>query len=98
MATKSALHFKQGFADLSNDIIIYTDTDEWEMWNERNDPVLHVELRRWADCCLLAPLDANTMGKIANGLCDNLLTCVVRCWDLKVKCCLFEIPWMRCHL
>lgn len=29
---------------------------------------------------LIAPLDANTLAKIANGLCDNLLTCVVRAW------------------
>lgn len=29
----------------------------------------------------MAPLSANTLAKIANGLCDNLLTCVVRAWD-----------------
>lgn len=32
---------------------------------------------------VIAPLDANTMAKIANGLCDNLLTCTVRAWDMK---------------
>lgn len=32
---------------------------------------------------IIAPLDANTMAKLANGLCDNLLTCTVRAWDLK---------------
>ena len=31
----------------------------------------------------LAPLDANTLAKIANGQCDNLLTCVCRAWDFK---------------
>ncbi|XP_074863461.1 phosphopantothenoylcysteine decarboxylase isoform X4 [Carettochelys insculpta] len=31
---------------------------------------------------LVAPLDANTLAKIANGICDNLLTCVIRAWDL----------------
>ncbi|KAL1780967.1 phosphopantothenoylcysteine decarboxylase isoform X1 [Sigmodon hispidus] len=30
----------------------------------------------------MAPLDANTLGKVANGICDNLLTCVIRAWDL----------------
>ena len=29
----------------------------------------------------LAPLDANTLAKLANGLCDNLLTCICRAWD-----------------
>ena len=30
---------------------------------------------------MIAPIDANTLGKMANGLCDNLLTCVLRAWD-----------------
>ncbi|CAO3665087.1 unnamed protein product [Umbelopsis ramanniana] len=30
---------------------------------------------------VLAPLDANTLAKVATGLCDNLLTCVLRAWD-----------------
>ena len=42
------------------------------------DPVMHIELRRWADCLVIAPLSANTLAKAAQGLCDNLLTCVVR--------------------
>uniref|UniRef100_A0A3B5AWA8 Phosphopantothenoylcysteine decarboxylase n=1 Tax=Stegastes partitus TaxID=144197 RepID=A0A3B5AWA8_9TELE len=51
------------------------------LWTKRSDPVLHIELRRWADLLVIAPLDANTLGKIASGICDNLLTCVVRAWD-----------------
>ena len=39
--------------------------------------MLHIELRRWADCLVIAPLSANTLAKCAQGLCDNLLTCVV---------------------
>lgn len=42
---------------------------------------MHIELRKWADCLLIAPLSANTMAKISNGLCDNLLTNVARAWD-----------------
>ncbi|XP_012583954.1 PREDICTED: phosphopantothenoylcysteine decarboxylase isoform X2 [Condylura cristata] len=52
------------------------------MWRCRSDPVLHIDLRRWADLMLVAPLDANTLGKVASGICDNLLTCVIRAWDL----------------
>lgn len=37
------------------------------------DPVLHIELTKWADMFLIAPLDANTLGKAASGICDNLL-------------------------
>lgn len=43
------------------------------MWTKRSDPVLHIELRRWADLLVIAPLDANTLGKISSGICDNLL-------------------------
>lgn len=33
----------------------------------------HVQLGRWADVMLLAPLSCNTLSKMANGACDNLL-------------------------
>lgn len=43
------------------------------MWKTIQDPVLHIELRRWADILVIAPLDCNTLAKISNGICDNLL-------------------------
>lgn len=42
------------------------DADEWAAWRGRGDPVLHIELGRWADVLVVAPLDANTMAKMAN--------------------------------
>jgi phosphopantothenoylcysteine decarboxylase / phosphopantothenate---cysteine ligase len=36
----------------------------------------HVALGRWADVMLIAPLSCNTLAKMANGLCDNLLLAV----------------------
>lgn len=36
----------------------------------------HVMLGRWADLMIVAPASMNTIGKMANGLCDNLLTAV----------------------
>ncbi len=33
----------------------------------------HVELGRWADVFLIAPLSCNTLAKMAHGICDNLL-------------------------
>jgi Flavoprotein len=43
------------------------------------DPILHIELRRWADVVLIAPCSANTLAKIANGMCDNLVVSVRLC-------------------
>jgi phosphopantothenoylcysteine decarboxylase len=58
------------------------DEDEWPGQRyKRGDDVLHIELRRWAELFLVAPLDANTLAKMATGLCDNCLTCVWRAWD-----------------
>src|SRR5690242_16291576 len=42
----------------------------------------HVELGLWADYMLIAPLSANTLAKMAGGLCDNLLNAVY----LSAKC------------
>ena len=69
-----------------NPALVTTDADEWPGRDageryQRGDAVRHIELRRWADVLLVAPLDANTMGKFANGICDNCLTCVWRAWD-----------------
>uniref|UniRef100_A0A0M3IM90 Flavoprotein domain-containing protein n=1 Tax=Ascaris lumbricoides TaxID=6252 RepID=A0A0M3IM90_ASCLU len=63
------------------DQIIYQDEDEWDLWKKQGDPLLHLELCNWADTMLIAPLSANSMAKLANGFCDNLLTSVVRAWD-----------------
>jgi phosphopantothenoylcysteine decarboxylase len=65
---------------------VTVDADEWPGRDagrryQRDDPVLHIELRRWAELFLIAPLDANTLAKLANGLADNCLTCVWRAWD-----------------
>ncbi|WP_316787291.1 bifunctional phosphopantothenoylcysteine decarboxylase/phosphopantothenate--cysteine ligase CoaBC [Pedobacter frigiditerrae] len=50
----------------------------------------HVELGLWADYMIIAPASANTIGKMANGLCDNLLTAVY----LSAKCPVYFAPAM----
>ncbi|EDO45763.1 predicted protein [Nematostella vectensis] len=80
VATENSMHF---FNIDDIPIKVYRDQDEWQTWSSLSDPVLHIELRRWADMMVIAPLDANTMAKLANGICDNLLTCIVRAWDTK---------------
>lgn len=92
VATKPSLHFIDK-ASLPEDVILYTDEEEWSTWKKIGDSVLHIELRRWADIMVIAPLSANTLGKIAGGLCDNLLTCIVRAWDYNKP--LFVAPAMN---
>jgi phosphopantothenoylcysteine decarboxylase len=84
IATEPSLYFFDP-ASLPPGALI-RDIDEWPRRQQheryqRDDPVLHIELRRWADVLLIAPLDANTLAKLACGLCDNCLTCVWRAWD-----------------
>ena len=55
--------------------------EEWGEWDRLGDPVLHIELRDWADALLIAPLSAHTLAKLSHGLCDDTLSCVARAWD-----------------
>ena len=50
---------------------LFTDTREVE----------HIELTKWADVMLVAPATANVIGKIANGVCDDLLTTTIMALD-----------------
>jgi phosphopantothenoylcysteine decarboxylase/phosphopantothenate--cysteine ligase len=50
----------------------------------------HVELGLWADLLLVAPASANTIAKMANGICDNLLTAVY----LSARCPVWVAPAM----
>lgn len=58
------------FAALSRQPV-HTDADFWSAGQGRP---LHIELGEWADVYVLSPLTANTLGKLAHGLADNLLT------------------------
>jgi phosphopantothenoylcysteine decarboxylase/phosphopantothenate--cysteine ligase len=62
----------------------YDQEEENEKWNN------HVDLALWADIFLIAPTTANTLSKMANGLCDNLLLAVY----LSAKCKVYFAPAM----
>jgi phosphopantothenoylcysteine decarboxylase/phosphopantothenate--cysteine ligase len=62
----------------------YSKEDENELWNN------HVELGLWADYMLIAPATANTLSKMANGTCDNLLLATY----LSSKCPVYFAPAM----
>ncbi len=61
-----------------------SDDDENAVWNN------HVELGLWADLMIVAPATANTLSKMANGTCDNLLLAVY----LSAKCPVYFAPTM----
>ena len=89
--TKSAEAFLQGqskeqpilesLRTVENIDGIYYDQDEWSKPWVRGDKILHIELRRWAHAMLVAPLSANSMAKMVNGISDGLLLSAIRAWD-----------------
>ena len=74
-------------ATLSKNAVLSSFVDEESgtvSWNN------HVELGLWADIMLIAPATANTLSKMANGSCDNLLTATY----LSAKCPVYFAPAM----
>lgn len=57
---------------------------------ENGDWNSHVDLGMWADLYLIAPASANTIGKMANGIADNLLLTTY----LSAKCPVLVAPAM----
>jgi phosphopantothenoylcysteine decarboxylase len=64
IVTEHARHFYAP-EDIPIDVPVYYDLDEWTTWSKRGDPVLHIELAKWADVFIISPLDANTLAKLA---------------------------------
>jgi phosphopantothenoylcysteine decarboxylase / phosphopantothenate---cysteine ligase len=63
---------------------VYSDVRSESGWNN------HVELGLWADALVIAPATANTLAKLANGLCDNIIGAVF----LSARCPVFVAPAM----
>lgn len=63
---------------------VYTDVSSEDGWHN------HVELGLWADVMLIAPATANTLAKMANGHCDNMLLAAY----LSSRCPVFFAPAM----
>lgn len=62
-----------------------------------SDNTQHISLCSWADAFIIAPLSANTLSKIANGICDNLLSSVF-CAYLGEKKPIILAPAMNCGM
>lgn len=69
---------------LSKNPVITFFAKEHGEWNN------HVELGLWADLFVIAPASANTLGKMANGICDNFL---LACY-FSAKCPVYFAPAM----
>ena len=63
---------------------VHTDVIDEDSWNN------HVDMGLWADLMLIAPCTANTLAKMANGICDNIVNAVY----LSAKCPVFFAPAM----
>lgn len=68
------------FQQLSGNKIIRSDMFQSpEVWD-----LAHISLAKKADLVLIVPATANIIGKIANGICDDMLTCTVCATKAKV--------------
>lgn len=85
LMTPAAARFVQPltFATLSKRPV-FTEVTAEDAWNN------HVELGLWADIMLVAPATANTLAKLANGICDNIISAVY----LSARCPIFVAPAM----
>lgn len=63
---------------------VFSDVQSESGWNN------HVELGLWADAMLIAPATANTLARLAHGICDNMLAAVY----LSARCPVFFAPAM----
>jgi phosphopantothenoylcysteine decarboxylase/phosphopantothenate--cysteine ligase len=63
---------------------VFSEVSSEAGWNN------HVDLGLWADAMLIAPATANTLAKMANGLCDNIISA---CY-LSARCPVFVAPAM----
>jgi gamma-glutamylcyclotransferase (GGCT)/AIG2-like uncharacterized protein YtfP/glutaredoxin-related protein/3-polyprenyl-4-hydroxybenzoate decarboxylase len=93
LPTVSAEHF---FKDIGMEKIlekikpsdIYRDDDEWNFrYTEFGMPLraAHLALCDWADSVIVSPITCNTMGKIASGIADNILSSVFVAWQYQKK-------------
>ena len=73
---------------LSNNPVYIKQFEEENLFPE------HVSLGTWADIFVIAPASANTIGKIANGICDNLLTSIACAFPKPI----IVAPAMNCEM
>lgn len=69
---------------------VYTDT-----FDEKDSKVIaHIDLADWADLIIVAPATANVIGKLANGICDDMITTTL----MAATCPVWIAPAMNVHM
>jgi phosphopantothenoylcysteine decarboxylase / phosphopantothenate---cysteine ligase len=84
LSTLSKNPVYSSFFNEDNDPNLDQKTNQEALWNN------HVDLALWADYIIIAPATANTMSKMVNGNCDNLLIAIY----LSAKCPVYIVPAM----
>jgi phosphopantothenoylcysteine decarboxylase/phosphopantothenate--cysteine ligase len=85
IVTEAATHFVSplSLSTVSKNAVL-ADVSAGDTWNN------HVEIGLWADAMIVAPCSANTLAKLAAGICDNLVCAVY----LSARCPIFIAPAM----
>ena len=89
--TRSAMEFVQplSFQAMSRNDVFFDTFDEKD-----SSVIAHINLADWADLVLVAPATANTIGKLANGIADNMVTTTILATTSKV----WIAPAMNVHM
>jgi len=79
----------KSYNDLLRNATVYTDhysphietRREILDWRDKAaHPILHIDLVNWADVCVVCPADYNIIGKMANGIADDVVSCTLAAW------------------
>ena len=62
----------------SNYISIEREILDWH--DKAYNPVLHIDIVKWADVCVVCPADFNILGKMANGIADDVVSSILAAW------------------
>ena len=62
----------------SNYISIEREVLDWH--DKACNPVLHIDVVNWADVCMVCPADFNILGKMANGIADDVVSSILAAW------------------
>ena len=77
------------YNDLNRDATIYTghysphisvkrEIIDWR--DKQPHPILHIDLVKWADVCVVCPADYNIVGKMASGIADDVVSSTLAAW------------------
>ena len=91
MMTKSAMEFVQplSFQAMSRNDVYFDTFDEKD-----SSVIAHIDLADWADLVIVAPATANVIGKLANGIADDMVTTTI----LATTADVWIAPAMNVHM